>query len=219
MDLGLKGKVAVVTGGTRRHRQGDRAAARRRKARTSRSARARQEAARRDRGEIQKFGVQALGGRGRHEQGRRHRALHESGRRQVRAHRHPREQRRHVEARRFPRADRRRMERGHRAEGLRRDPLHASRRAAHEEERRRAHRQHHDLERETARRAVLPDERVARGGSCDHQGAVEGIRGRQHPREHGVHRQDQVGPARAALHEGRPRAPSTTTRNPRKTSR
>ena len=45
---------------------------------------------------------------------------------------------------------------------------------------------------------------------------VEGVRRRQHPREHGVHRAYQVGTARAALHETGHQPRGCTTRSPRR---
>ena len=83
-------------------------------------------------------------------------------------------------------------------EAVRRDPADPAGAASHEGARRRADRQRDQHRRPAAGRALDADHCDPRRRTGDDQGAVEGIRAAQHPGQHRVHRAGPSGPARKA---------------------
>ena len=111
--------------------------------------------------------------------------------RAVRADRHPGQQRRHVGGARLRHRRRRGLAGRPRAEALRRDPLRAALRAGHAEDGRRPDRQHPQHGREDPGRPVPADLGQPCRGARPDEGTLEGARRGPHPRQRGLHRARQ----------------------------
>ena len=195
MELGLNGKVAIVTGGT----QGiGKATALRLAAEGAHvviCARG-QELLEAVAAEIREAGGKVARGRRRRQHAAGRREDRRRGDPGLRPDRHPGEQRRHVGDRRLRVGHGRGVAGGFRPQAVRRDPPDPAGLAAHEAAGRRADHQHHQHRRQAAVGQIDADHRDPGRGPGDDEGALEGVRGRPDSGQYGLHRSGPRGPAR-----------------------